>query len=113
MIALRTTIESLGPAYPTTCTRCRRPVTLHYSRRRVRRTALNVPVTRARTTHVLTCPQCFHDDELTEEQGEHAAALTRTLAAYRRGDLPEGHLRQHLTALWQQAGAAPLPAPAV
>lgn len=113
MLGRRTKVESLGPAYPTTCTHCRRHVALHYSRREHRRTLLLVPVSRAWITHVLSCPSCFHDEELTDEQGEQAAALTRTLAAFRRGDLPESHYRQHVTALWHHAGEQLLPAPAL
>ncbi|MFN8027142.1 MAG: hypothetical protein U0W40_12525 [Acidimicrobiia bacterium] len=113
MFGERTTIETFGPAYATTCERCHKPVALHYSRRERRRVFLFVPVGARRTTHVLSCPTCFHDEVLTDDQGAQAEALTRSLAAYRRGDLPAGHYRQHATALQHQAGEARLPAPAV
>jgi hypothetical protein len=114
IIGVRTSVESFGPAYPTTCTRCRRSVTLHYSRREHRRSVLFIPVTRVSTEHVLSCPSCFRDEVLSDdEQGAHAEALTRSLAAFRRGDLPECHFHQHVTALWRQAGEALLPAPAI
>ena len=108
--AVHTRVESFGPAYPTTCTRCGRKVALHYSRRHHRRALLFLPTSRAWTTHVLSCPSCFHDDELDADQGAEAEALTRTLAAFRRGDLPEGHYRQHMTTLWHHASALPAPA---